>query len=325
MLDLRSARDIHEERSKLWDSSLESHKKYINPETMAFDTLFTRERSCPACESDDNRKIFQKSGGTYVKCRDCEMIFLNPVFTDQALYDYYSRNHTVQSVVVAQDQEFYSSIYKKGLELISQHTKTQLALLDFGCSAGAFLDQAKKFGWSDLNGIELNSAEAQEAALKGHKVYNCRVESAQLNRKFDVITLWDVFEHLPDGAYYLHKFRELLNPDGMVFLQVPNGMSLAARIMQEKCNMYDGLEHVNLYSPGTISLLAERCGFEVVGIKSVIPELSVLNNYLHYESPYSGNMPSTDMFFNLANSDVLLNDLHGYKIQVILKVKGYRQ
>jgi hypothetical protein len=90
--------------------------------------------------------------------------------------------------------------------------------------------------------------------------------------------------------------------------------------MREECNMFDGLEHVNLYGPETLTKLAERNGYQIAKLTSVISELNVLNNYIHYEAPYSGKMPATDTFLGLASGQEILQNLLGYKLQAVLKL-----
>ena len=133
-----------------------------------------------------------------------------------------------------------------------------------------------------------------------------------------MITLWDVFEHLKDGHTYLKEFGNHLEAGGIILLQVPNGYALAAQMLQEKCNMFDGLEHVNLYNPRNIAVLAEQCGFKVAAIQSVISEVKVMAKYLNYEDPYSGESKPANLT-QMLNEETILKDLLGYKIQVALK------
>jgi hypothetical protein len=82
--------------------------------------------------------------------------------------------------------------------------------------------------------------------------------------------------------------------------------------------MFDGLEHVNLYGVNTIKILAEKCGLEVLSLKTVISEIGVLNNYLNYEHPYFGSTTNKKFILNLIDEETLHKNLMGYKLQVIL-------
>ena len=319
-MEQKLAKELHAERNVLWNSSIAKHAKYIDSTTGLFDSRYVENRTCPVCDGASHRHLFHKEGGTYVSCEECEMVFLNPVFKADALNDYYQNNHEIQAQIVEMDTPFYTEIYSKGLSLISSAGVKQQKILDFGCSAGFFLDLARRSGWSGTHGIELNRKEFQVAVTKGHQVHNDRIENVRFTDRFDAITLWDVFEHLTDGSFFLQLFKKFLAPDGVVFLQIPNAMGLAPRLMREECNMFDGLEHVNLYGPETLKQLARRNGYDIVQMTSVIPELNVLNNYTHYDHPYNGRMPATNSFLGLATGEDILQKMLGYKLQAVLKL-----
>lgn len=317
----KTVQELHQERKKMWDASISNHLKYIDSSTGEFSSEFTEERACPVCGSSNEREIFKKEGGRYVKCMDCSMVYLNPVFKDFALKDYYERNHSLQSEIVENDlDDFYINIYTKGVDAIKKVNKNASTILDIGCSSGAFLDIAKKTSF-DTYGVELNKSEFSFAKAKGHKVYNQLLEEIDFTNKFDAITMWDVFEHIKDGKQYLTIMKELLSNNGVIFLQVPSSDSLAAKILQEKCNMFDGLEHVNLYNVETIKNIATQCGLEIKYITTVISEIGVTNNYMSYEDPYLGSTKNKENILNLIDENKLHENLLGYKIQVVLGVK----
>nr|NJM04384.1 class I SAM-dependent methyltransferase [Desulfobacula sp.] len=153
-------------------------------------------------------------------------------------------------------------------------------------------------------------------------VYNKLLEDLRFEKKFNAVTLWDVFEHIKDGESYLDMMKNHLAEDGVIFLQIPSSDSLAAKILQEKCNMFDGLEHVNLYGAKTIERLADRCGLAVLDIQTVISEIGVINNYFSYEDPYLGDTDNKKEIPKLIGEDDLNKKLLGYKLQVILGVRG---
>jgi len=315
----KTVKEIHEKRSILYDSSIANHAQYIDKTTGLFSEKFVKSRNCPVCQNNDYLKIFTKEGGVYVKCRVCTMVYLNPIFTDSALTSYYMNNHAIQSDIVENDQEFYLSIYNNGLKSIENQISRKNKVLDIGCSSGVFLDLAKKNNWS-TSGIELNSVEAKYAQEKGHEVYNDLLENISFNTEFDAITMWDVFEHLTDGEFYLNLMKRLLTKNGIIFLQIPTSDSLAAKILREKCNMFDGLEHVNLYGVKTINLLANKCGLKVIDIQTVISEIGVINNYLNYEDPYLGDTQNKTAIPNVLDEAEIHKTLQGYKLQVVLGV-----
>jgi 2-polyprenyl-3-methyl-5-hydroxy-6-metoxy-1,4-benzoquinol methylase len=318
-----STRDLHLKRKVMWDNSMKNHGAFLDKETGLFKESFVENRNCPTCESPNHVKLFYKSGGAYVRCSDCEMVFLNPVFKNEALETYYRNNHDSQSAVVAQDFGFYRELYTKGLSNFQSlfSSTTNPAILDIGCSAGGFLNIAKEAGWSTY-GLEFNQQEAKVARQNQHEVFEMDlgnfVKTSDL--KFNAVTLWDVFEHIKDGAELLENARTVLDSNGGVFIQSPTSTALAARMLQEKCNMFDGLEHVNLYTHENMQQLAKKTGFEVHSYCTVISERGVINNYLDYQDPYLGSSTATITNEFMSDDAILKNNL-GYKFQIFLKKK----
>lgn len=311
----QTVKELHEKRMKLWNASISNHGKYIDTKSGLFRDEFIEFRNCPVCSEDNYLIIFSKEGGTYVKCLNCSMVYLNPVFTDDALRAYYEKNHSVQAQTVESGDPFYEDLYNQGLDSIEKICSSG-KLLDIGCSSGVFLDVAKKRNWETC-GIELNVREFNMAKKK-HAVHNDLMENIQFDIKFDAITLWDVFEHIKAGEFYLNTMKQLLSKKGVIFLQIPSSDALAAKVLQEKCNMFDGLEHVNLYGVNTIKLLAQKCCLSVLDIQSVISEIGVMNNYCDYEDPYLGNADNKTDLLNLIGETQLKEKLLGYKLQVVL-------
>ena len=313
----KTVKDIHsKERLNLVAQSNKYRKHYIDNSTGFFREELVEERVCPACQQEQSTKLFVKAGGQYVKCVDCKMVYLNPVFTEHELIKYYTNNIAEQGAVVADDLLFYQRLYIQGLT--SAQEKTEKGnILDIGCSTGLFLDLAKENGWITY-GLELNKIEFSVAKEKNHNVFNTPLEDAFFNEKFNIISLWDVFEHIKDGNKTLQLMKDLLTDDGVILLQIPSSDSLAARVMQEKCNMFDGLEHVNLYGVNSLKKLVENNNLKILDIKSVIPELGVLNNYLTYKDPYQGSSDNFDSLFDLISDKEILKNFLGYKLQIVV-------
>jgi hypothetical protein len=107
-----------------------------------------------------------------------------------------------------------------------------------------------------------------------------------------------------------------------VFIQSPSRDALAARMLQQACNMFDCLEHVNLYGRQSLSVVAQASGFDLVSFETVIPETGVMNNYLGYEHPYLGTTTQTKMLAGLVSSEQILSNQLGYKFQACLQMRN---
>ena len=317
----KTTRELHLTRKKMWDASIANHARYLDPETGRFASRFLEDRDCPSCGLSAFRHLFDKSGGSYCRCRECGMVFLNPAFTDDELVAYYRGNHAVQGEVVEGDRAFYDGLYRAGLGRIEALIPDRGRLLDYGCSTGVFLGIAADCGW-ECAGIELNAEEARIARERGFDVEETVLADAASGALYDAITLWDVFEHLKDGVRFLEECRRFLRPGGVVFIQTPNSDSLAARTLHAACNVFDGLEHVNLYSRKSLAVVCERTGYALADFETVIPEVGVINNYLTFDDPYLGETRNTEDVLGLISKDAILQNELGYKLQACLQLVG---
>jgi len=147
-------------------------------------------------------------------------------------------------------------------------------LLDVGSSRGIFLDIARKSGW-DVMGIEPSASEARYATENFDLLtYIGTLEEASLpGNDFDVVTLWDVIEHLKDPSATMAEVFRVLRPGGMTFVLTPNHDSLitlllriayrltAHRLPLERL-LYPPV-HLYYFTPRTLSDLLRRAGFEI--------------------------------------------------------------
>ena len=315
--DTADSRTLHELRAASYDAVRRAHAPYVDETTGLFDATFTEQRRCPVCDGDAHRVLFRKSGGLYVKCRGCGMVFTNPVFTKAALHRYYVSLDVDHAGNLEREQAFFRRIYGGGLERIAPHA-AGCRLLDIGCSSGFFLDMARAAGF-ETHGLELNSTDVALARARGHSVQECGIEATGTDEHYDVITMWDVFEHIPDPQPFLDCVMARLAPQGILFLQVPNSGALAPQVLHERCNMFDGLEHVCLYDPATIRHLVTSRGERLLDIGSVIPELYAVRNHLAYDDAYMPDIvaPAHALFQHLSEAQVLAA-LLGYKLQVVI-------
>jgi SAM-dependent methyltransferase len=143
------------------------------------------------------------------------------------------------------------------------------ALLDLGCSSGAFLESLKGDPWS-LYGIEMSAEEAKTAETRsGARVFVGDIPDGPFApESFDVITCFDVLEHVYDPRQVMSKVGEWLKPGGIFYVLVPNVDAAEARIFG---SYWHGLElprHLSHFSPESLKFLAETVGLGEVSIET---------------------------------------------------------
>lgn len=315
----KNAKTLHLQRKKAYQLVEDYHKKFIDQNTKNLKIDLSENRDCPVCNSNDNLFIMKKGASSYYKCNECTMVYLNPILNEMATIEYYTNLNTGQGDTVSSESNFYTEIYSMGLNSINKYAISKNTILDIGCSTGYFLDICKNNNWQTA-GIELGISEGDIAKNKGHKIYTDLITDLDPSLTFDAITMWDVLEHIPDGLSQLNEIYKHLNKGGILFFQIPNSDALAAKILREKCRMFDGIEHTNLYNPKSIEKLVEFTNFEIKSINSVISEIAVMNNFLDYTDPYFGESQfSNNKLLNILDADTIHNNKIGYKLQVVLQ------
>lgn len=141
-------------------------------------------------------------------------------------------------------------------------------LLDVGASFGHFLAEARsRF---TATGIEVSPsavAWARRTFDVDVKVGSIYELGDQLSDRgaFDVVTCWDVVEHLEHPASALERLRRCLAPKGRLFLSTPDAGSLVARLMGSRWHYLDPVQHLNLFSRANLARLLDAAGFRLIG------------------------------------------------------------
>lgn len=160
-------------------------------------------------------------------------------------------------------------------------------LLDVGAHVGKFLHLAGEAGWR-VEGIELNRRTAAYAARRtGAPVHRLDLETlCSTGRQFDVVTLIDVLEHIPDPVRLVRQIRRLLVPGGWIAVKVPCG---AGQLLKERLRaalrpgyrieLATNLVHVNHFGPGSLRHALETAGFGQVTVTTAAPELSIAGGH----------------------------------------------
>lgn len=142
------------------------------------------------------------------------------------------------------------------------------AILDVGTGAGGFLSWMQQHGWKTC-GIDISPTAMKLTKQKGLDVVMGDLLETDYYRlaSFDVVTMWDVLEHLSAPLPTLKKVHTLLKPHGRLIAAVPNIDSLPARLFGKHWFPHDIPRHLVGFSPATIESMLTKAGFRVDKIK----------------------------------------------------------
>ncbi|CAA9319495.1 MAG: SAM-dependent methyltransferases [uncultured Cytophagales bacterium] len=234
--------------------------------------------SCPVCGSGEHKlflscRDYTVSGEAFNirECTQCEFKFTSPRPSQDAIGPYYQSeayiSHSDSTAGVI--NKLYHAVRRKTLadkvNLINQlHPKG--TLLDIGCGTGNFLKACTDAGWL-TKGVEADPATRQKAIQTSGCEVQADLLQAYKGKKFDVITLWHVLEHLHQLEESLLKIKGLLAKEAVLVIAVPNSGSFDARYYQQYWAAYDVPRHLYHFNPDTLSKLLAKYGLKVADTK----------------------------------------------------------
>jgi 2-polyprenyl-3-methyl-5-hydroxy-6-metoxy-1,4-benzoquinol methylase len=224
-------------------------------------------RCCVCGNSDpmDFRLKYEKENFAVVACNLCSFMFIPPYYRKKIVYTQY-KNADVTSAVRKGNNWVKIQRHILRFDFIRKFIRIG-KLFDLGAGWGHFMLAARELGY-DVYGIEI-SEQPYLYCVNDLKLPVDHIDFFELEEKeqFDLVTMWDVLEHIDRADLFIEKCARVIKPGGYLFLQVPQIDSYFAKKHRDSWKMM-GLDHVNYFSRKTITQLLERHGYEVLKIKS---------------------------------------------------------
>jgi len=234
-------------------------------------------QGCILCASTIPRIRHIIGSSRIVQCPQCGLEFDNPqaIIGPKQLDKYSSRFDQMrgsESSITRAEQN--ANIFVDDVNDLSPALKGEV-LLDVGCASGEFLHVLHaNLGWplSHLQGVEPSELSARDAREQyGLEIHNSVAEALPMpSSSFALVTILNSVEHFAEPRRVIRRLRELIRPDGMLFIgTVPNTNSLASLLFPEGSidkNFPDGQHHYH-YSPETLCRLCISEGFKAVMLR----------------------------------------------------------
>lgn len=228
---------------------------------------------CPLCEHDGAQDWLQAPDRfhgrvqpyTLLRCSACSLAWLsNPPRPSEMCLHYTNAYHKLISAAGEASPRRW-----RGCVQTLRGYKHSGTMLDLGCSSGGFLGLFQGNSWK-LCGIEMSAECARRAEERtGAKVFAGSILDAPFSpESFDVITCFDVLEHLYEPRQVLAKIREWLKPGGIFYVQVPNIDSAEARVFGPYWHGLELPRHLFHYSPASLKFLAQSAGLVTVSLET---------------------------------------------------------
>jgi 2-polyprenyl-3-methyl-5-hydroxy-6-metoxy-1,4-benzoquinol methylase len=247
---------------------------------------------CRACRSPKTRLLFRIQENSVRNCLECTHVYLDAVHDLESILNQY-KNYGQDG-----QSQYFAGIDANVVRNLDTYLKrckqflacpgSSLNLLDIGCGNGALLGRAKHLGFLCV-GIEICSGLARQVRSQ----LDCQVHEQFFrdlrisDSRFEVVTMYDLLEHLGDPISDVKEVFRILKPGGVFFVLTPNDGALLRRISRmiyrlsfhsfdEPMRRLYYPDHLSYFTAQSLSDLLRRVGFELVSLESVNQELSRL-------------------------------------------------
>ncbi|MDP3963535.1 MAG: class I SAM-dependent methyltransferase [bacterium] len=245
----------------------------------------------------------KKNGYNVYRCDACRSLFVFPmpsIAEIAAVYDtaeyFFGGSAHGGYANYDEDKEPMRKTFLNILGLLKGYAGGTQTLLDVGAATGYFVALARQNGW-DASGIELSSHAVEIAHKKNIPVTQGALVSAALGGSYDVVTLWDVIEHVPDPDQNLDVVFRLLKPGGVAAFITPKADAWWARLMGPRWHLLVPPEHLACFTTSAMRIMLARHGLDVVGVRSVAKRFT-----LPYILHTAANWLSVPMLRSAANA-----------------------
>ena len=255
-------------------------------------------------------KVLKKYGNLkIINCTKCKFIHIIPLPSKKEISKLYKKKYYTKikpQYIRKYEREidYWNLIFDEKLDYLETKIKRKTrSVLDVGSGSGFFLKRAKERGWT-VNGIEPNKIASNYSEKIGIPVINDFFQNIDNKKmkKYDVINLFDVLEHVHNPSELLKKCHRLLKSGGIIVIEVPNDYNPLQKIVQKslkkeeywltiltKSHNYhwaSKIDHVNYFNFFSLKRLLTKLRFKVIYQQSTFPlELFLLmgDDYLKSE------------------------------------------
>lgn len=223
---------------------------------------YKKHTRCLVSGSDDLRPLKGYEKHYLVRSHPLGFVFCSRIPTAEELsahYDTYGRD------------DYYSPLTRKRyhelLDTFEPYRQTN-KILDVGCGIGYFLEEAIAKGW-DAYGTEYSDRAVEICSGKGIKMRQGKLDDAWFEKdSFDVVTSFEVIEHINDPVEEVKKIHRMLRSGGLFYLTTPNFNAIERYILKSEYNIIVYPEHLSYYTPHTLDYLLSRNGFRKIYLQT---------------------------------------------------------
>jgi 2-polyprenyl-3-methyl-5-hydroxy-6-metoxy-1,4-benzoquinol methylase len=224
---------------------------------------------CPLCGHKQSECELEKMGTVIVKCLQCDLRYSTRI--PRNLADIYEdENYELGTKVDDQDHFIYrrDRFGRERVKILEEACGSlkEKKLLDIGCGNGFFLDAAKDY-FNCCVGVDDSGVNREKAKINtGLQIHGGSLDKIP-DKNFDVITAFNVLEHVEHPLEFVRCACDLLQSGGYLYLYSPNFNSLSIKVLKEYSFLI-GVEHLTLFTRASLEYLGNLLNMDIVFIKT---------------------------------------------------------
>lgn len=221
---------------------------------------------CTVCHSPDAHEmiaLFDKA--KIMLCRSCKNAFTlpKPKLPDYSAEDFQAGQGDIDRLTHLEDlPEEIKTSYALQLKMVTKYIPKGSSVLEIGGGEGIFLDMLKKSGY-DVELIEPSVSASQRAAKRGLNVQNDYFQNVSFNKKYSLICMAHVLEHVDDPLHAIDQIKQLLAPGGFILLAQTNFKGFMPWLLKADWYAWVPDQHFTHFSLAGLRFLARKSSLSV--------------------------------------------------------------
>jgi 2-polyprenyl-3-methyl-5-hydroxy-6-metoxy-1,4-benzoquinol methylase len=218
---------------------------------------------CPVCENDSFTELFIKNDESFVRCNKCTLVLINPRPEYEKIKETYDNDYSRDYAKKA-DKKLKRSL--KRVNLVKHNFTHEGRWLDIGCSAGFVVKAAAMSGF-EAYGVDVEpwGIDYGKSELGLNNLSTGLLENQNYPDKFfDVISLYDVIEHVPDLNILIKELKRILTPKGVIDIVTPDIGHFRVTKPLSDWKEIKPSEHLYYFDKNTLNMLFKNHGLAII-------------------------------------------------------------
>lgn len=231
--------------------------------------------ACPVCGGANFTQLFEKAGEPFVRCAGCRLTLINPRPPFQRIRAGYDAAYSAGYVRKAEKKLWRA---QRRVRRLQREYGLRGRWLDIGCSAGFVVKAAADAGFEAF-GVDIESdgiAYGRTQLGLGGLACGQLEEQAYPAAHFNVLSVYDVIEHVPDLNAFVHELKRLLAPGGVIDIGTPDIGHWRVPRRLERWHEFKPSEHLYYFDRATLGRLLARHALRIDRVRLALkPGLKV--------------------------------------------------